>query len=101
MKYDDAPQFKFKMNFSGPGVSEAARNEKPMPDGGDSITLCCVGAAWKVTAAGEAVTGAGSAVTGAATAVTRATGAGAMDFGEDIPLSVTAVLAWPELEPPP
>ena len=80
------------VNFSGPGVAEPARNEKPMPDGGDSLTYS-VGAAADLTAVvGGAVNGAGEAATGAA-------GAGAMTVGRDVPLTVTALLARPVLEP--
>ena len=37
-KCDDTPQSDVKVNFSGPGVAEPARDEKPMPDEGDSMT---------------------------------------------------------------
>ena len=92
-KGDDARQSNVVVNFSGPGVAEPARNEKPMPDGGDSLTYI-VGAAADLTAVGGAVNGAGEAATGAA-------GAGAMTAGGDVPLTVTALLARPVLEPSP
>ena len=63
-----------------------------MPDGGDSLTYG-VGAASDLTGVGGAVNGAGGAATGAA-------GAGAIT-GEDVPLTVIAVLARPVLEPSP
>ena len=91
-KCDDAPQSEVVVNFSGPGVTESARNEKSMPDGGDSLTYG-VGAASDLTGVGGAVNGAGGAATGAA-------GAGAIT-GEDVPLTVIAVLARPVLEPSP
>ena len=90
-KCDDAPQSDVLGNFSGPGVVEPARNEKPIPDRGDSLTYG-VGAASDLTRVGGAVNGAARAATGA-------TGAGAMTAGVDVPLAVTAVLAWPVLEP--
>ena len=88
-KCDDAPQSDVVVNFSGPGVAEAARNEKPMPDGDDSMTYG-VEAASEVTGVGGGVPGAGGAA-----------GPGAMTVGEDVPLAATAVLAQPVLEPSP
>ena len=85
------------MNFSGPGVAEPARNEKPMLDGGDSMTHG-VRVATEVTGVGGGVTGAGGAATGA---VTGAAGAGPMTVGEDVPLAVTVMWTWPVLEPSP
>ena len=85
-KCDDAPQSDVMVNFSGSGVAEPARNEKPMLDGGDSMTYG-VGAASEVTGVGGGVTGAG--------------GAGAMAVGEDVSLAMTVVLARPVLEPSP
>ena len=90
---DDDLQSDVMVNFSGPGVAEPARNEKPMPDRGDSLTYG-VGDCSDLTEVGGAVNGAGGAATGAA-------GAGAMATGEDVPLAVTAVLAWPVLESSP
>ena len=80
-KCDEAPQSNVMVNFSGQGIVGPARNEKPMPDGGDSMTYR-VGEASEVTEVGGGITGAGGAA-----------GAGAM--------AVTAVLARPELEPSP
>ena len=96
-KCDDAPQSDVMMCFSGPGVAEPAKNEKSMPDGGNSITYG-VGAASEVTGVGGGATGAGGAATGA---VTGATGAVTITVGEDVPLAVTAGLARPVLEPSP
>ena len=78
-KFDDAPPSEVMMNFSGPGVAEPARKERPMPDGGDSMALYDVGESWDVTATDEALTGAGKVVAGA----------GAMAGGEDVQLAVT------------
>ena len=64
------------VNFRGPGVAKPAKNEKPMPDGGDSMT-------YGVEVASN-LTGVGGAVNGA-------TRVGAMAVGEDVPLAVTAV----------
>ena len=100
-KCDDAPHSDIMMNFSGPGVAEPARNEKPMPDGGDSLTYD-VGAASDLTGVGGAVNGTGWAATGKDRAVaTGKTGAGAITVGENVPLAVTAVLVRPVLEPSP
>ena len=55
-KCDDAPQTKVMMNFSGPGVAEPAKNKESMPDGGGSVALNDVEAAWEVTRAAEAGT---------------------------------------------
>ena len=67
-----------------------------MPDGGDSTTYG-VGAAWEVTGVCGGLPGAGRAATEAEGAVAGAAGAGAITVGEDVPLAVTAVLAWPVL----
>ena len=64
-----------------------------MPDRGDSLTYS-VGAAADLTALGGAVNGADEAATGAP-------GRGAMTVGGDVPLTVTALLARPVLEPSP
>ena len=85
-KCDDAPQSDVMVNFSGPGVADPARNERPMLDGGNSLTYG-VGAALDLTGVGGVATG--------------AAGARAMTVGEDVPLAVTAVLARPVLEPSP
>ena len=85
-KCDDAPQSDIMVNFRGPGVAKPAKNETPMPDGGDSMTYG-VEAASNLTGVGEAVNG--------------ATRVGAMAVGEDVPLAVTAVLSRPVLEPSP
>ena len=61
-KGDDAPQFNVMVNFSGPGVAELARNGKPIPDGGDSLTYG-VGVVSDLTGVGGAVNGAGRAAT--------------------------------------
>ena len=92
-KCDDAPQSNAMVNFSGPGVAEPARNEKPMPDGGDSLAYG-VGATSDLTGVGGTVNGEGGAATGAA-------GAGAMAVREDMPLAVTVMLARPVLEASP
>ena len=89
------------VNFSGPGVTEPTRNEKQMPDGGDSLTYG-VGAASDLIGVGRAVNGAGGAATGVDGAVTTGeAGAGAMTGGVHVPLAVTAGLARPVLEPSP
>ena len=93
-KCDGAPQSDVMVNFSGPGVAEPARNEEPMPDGGDSLTYD-VGAASDLTGVGGAVNGAGGTVT------TGEAGAGVMTVGVDVPSAATAVLARPVLEPSP
>ena len=100
MKCDAAPQSDIMVNFSGPGVAESARNEKLMPDGGDSVTYG-VGAAREVTGVGGGVTGAGGAATGVDGAVTRAVEVEAITVGEDVLLAATAVLARPVLKPSP
>ena len=100
-KCDDAPQSVVMVNLIEPGVAEPARNEKPTPDEGDSLTNG-VGAASGLTEVGRAVNGAGGAVTGVDGAVpTGEAGAGAMTGGVHVPLAVTAVLARPVLEPTP
>ena len=71
-----------------------------MPDGGDSMVLYGEGEAWEVTGASGAEIGAGEAVTEAGGAVLKAVGAAAVTLNKDVPLAVTAVLAWPVLEPP-
>ena len=65
------------------------------------MTLCGVGAAWKVTGVRGKITEAGGVATGEDGAITGAAGGGAITIGEDVPLAVTAVLARPVLEPPP
>ena len=97
-KCDSAPQSDIMVNFSGPGIAEPAKNENPMPDGGDSMTYG-VGAAWEVTGVGGGKTGAGGAATRVDRGVTRAAGTEAITVDEDVPLAVTAVLARPVLEP--
>ena len=97
---ENAPQSDVMVSFSGPGVAELARNEKSIPDGGDSRTYG-VRAASKETEVGGGVTGAGGAATGVDWKVTGAAEAGAMTVGKDVPLAVTAVLARPVLEPLP
>ena len=98
-KYGDGLQYDVMVNFGWPGVAEPARNEKPMPDGGDSLTYG-VGAASDLIGVGGPVNGAGGATTGVDGAVTIGeAGAGAMTVGIDVPLAVTAVLAQPMLEP--
>ena len=94
------PQSDVIVNFSGPVLAELARNEKPMPDEGDSMTYGA-GAASEVTGVGGGVTGAGGGAAGVDGKVTGTAGAGAMTVGEDVPLTVTVVLARPVLEPSP
>ena len=65
-----------------------------MPDGGDAMALYGVGAAWKATGAGGTVSRADGTVTGAVEVVIGAAAEGAMTVGEDVPLTVTAVLRW-------
>ena len=72
-----------------------------MLDGGDSMALYGVGAAWEATGAAEAVTGAGGAPTRVDGAITGADGAVARTVGEDVLLAVTAEPAQSMLEPPP
>ena len=92
-KCDDAPQSDVMANSRGPGGTGPARNEKPMPDGGDSL-------AYGIGEASD-LTGVGGAVYGAGGAAARAAGEGMATVGEEIPLAVTAVLARPVLEPSP
>ena len=99
-KCDDAPQSDVMMGFSTPGVAEPTRNEKPMPDGGDSMAYG-VRVASDITEVGGAVNRAGWATTGVDGEVTGEAGAGVMTVGEDIPLVVTAVLPRPVFEPSP
>ena len=75
-KCSDAPKSKVMVHFSGPGVAEPARNQKPMPDRDDSMALYGVGVSCEVN---------------------EATGVGSMAAGEGVPLGVTAVLARPVL----
>ena len=44
MKCDDAPQSEVMVNFGGSAVAESTRNEKPMPNEGNSMMLYVVGA---------------------------------------------------------
>ena len=82
-KCDDAPQPDVMVSFRGPGVVEPARNVKPMPDGGDSLTYG-VGAASDLIGVGGAVNGAGGAATGVDGAVTTgAAGAWTMTVDKD------------------
>ena len=90
-KCNDFPQSEGMISFSGPELAESAMHEKPMPDRGELMVLCGVGAAWGVIGVAGAVTRGGGAVTGAG-GVTGAGKAGAMIVVEDIPLVVTAVL---------
>ena len=94
-KCDDAPQSDVMVNFSGHEEAEPVRNEKPMPDGGNSLTFG-VGAASDLTRVCGVVNGAGRAATGVDGAVTTgAAGAEMMTVGENGPLAVTAELARP------
>ena len=99
MKCDKAPQSGVMMSFSGPGVAEPAGNEKPLPDGADSMTSG-VGAASEVTGVSGGVPGAGGEATGVYEEITGAAKAETMTVGEDVPLAVTIVLARPVLESP-
>ena len=100
-KCDDTPQFDVMVNFSGPGIAELAKNENPMPDGGNSLTYG-VGEASDPIRVDGAVNGAGGAATEVDGAVTSGeAGAGAMAVGVDVPLAVNAVLARPVLESSP
>ena len=99
-KCDDAPQSDVMIDFSGPGVAEPARNEKPMPDGGDSMTYG-VRVASDVTEVGDEVNRPDWAATGVDGEVTGDPGAGAIAVGEDMSLVVAAVLPRPVFEPSP
>ena len=100
-KCDDAPQSNVMVNFSGPGVAEPARNEKPMPDGGDSLTYG-VGAASDLIGVGETANGPGGVATGVdGTATSGEAGAGVMTVGVDVPSVAAAVLARSVIEPSP
>ena len=100
-KCDDATQSDVIVNFSGPGVAQPARNQKPTPDGDDSMTYG-LGEASDLVGVDGAVHGRGGGATDVDGAVTTGeAGAAAMTVGEDVQLAVTTVLARPVLESSP